>query len=67
VSVFAHKQRASYSLAAPVFADGLSNGKDMCLGKRGIQAGAAMPACAEADELIRVGDVGSFVERRFER
>jgi hypothetical protein len=57
VRVFAHKQRASYSLAVPVFADGLSNGKDMRLGKRGIRAGAAMPACAEVDELI--GSAGS--------
>ena len=67
VRVFAHKQRASYPMAAPVFADGLSNGKDVRLGKRGIRAGAAMPACAEADELIWVGRIGlSFVERRFE-
>ena len=67
VSVFAHKQRASYSLAVPVFADGLSNGKDMRLGKRRVRTGAAMPACAEADELVRVGGIGlSFVEGSFE-
>src|SRR6202040_2297294 len=52
VRVFAHKQRASYSLAAPVFADGLSNGKDMRLGNESIRAGAQLPACAELDELI---------------
>ena len=64
VSVFAHKQRASYSLVAPVFADGLSNGKDMRLGKRRVRTGAAMPACAEADELIRVGGIGLCLRRR---
>ena len=59
--------RASYSLTVPVFADGLSNGKDMRLGKRRVRTGAAMPACAEADELVRVGGIGlSFVEGSFE-
>jgi 1,4-alpha-glucan branching enzyme len=67
VSVFAHKKRASYSLIAPVFADSLSDRKDMRLGKRRIRTGAAMPAFAEADELIRVGGIGlSFIEGRFE-
>ena len=67
MSVFAHKQRASYSLVAPIFADSLSNREDMRLGKCRVRTGAAMTACAEADELIRVGGIGlSFVEGRFE-
>lgn len=67
MGVFAHKQRAGYPLVSPVFADGLSNGEDMRLGKRRVRTGAAMSACAEVDELVRVGGIGlSFVEGSFE-
>jgi hypothetical protein len=61
MSVFAHKQRTADSLIPSVIGDGLSNGQGMRFGKRGVRTGAAMPASAEADKLIRVGRVGPFV------
>src|SRR5260370_39273659 len=66
VGVFGHEQRVSDSLVAPVFADCLRDGEDVGFCERRVRAAAAMPAGAEADELVRVGQIGlGFVERGF--
>ncbi len=67
VGVFAHEQRPSDSLVAPVFADCLGDGEDVRFCECRVRAAAAMAAGAEADELVRVGQIGlGFVERGFE-
>ena len=65
--VFTHEQRARDSPIAPVFAYGLCYGENVGFRECRIQAGPAMAAGPEADELVRVGRIGlCVVERGFE-
>ena len=50
------------SFAGAVFADGLRDGEDVGLGERAVQRSAAMPAGAEADQLIGIGGVRLAIE-----
>ena len=61
------EQRTRDSLVAAVFADRLGDRENMRFGKRRIQAGAAMPTRAKANELIWVVRIGfCLVEGCFE-
>jgi hypothetical protein len=46
------------AVRAAVVADGLRDGQDVRLGERAVERGAAVAAGAEADELLRIGEVG---------
>ncbi len=59
VGVLAHVQRPVDAAAAPVLADRLGGGQDVRLGEGAAQRGAAVPAGAEGDELVRVAGVGA--------
>ena len=58
VRVLAHVERAVDALASPVVADRLGDGQDVGLGERAAQRRAAVPAGAEADQLVGVAHVG---------
>ena len=62
VRVLAHVERAVRALATPVVADGLGDGQDVGLGERAVQRRATMAAGAEADQLVRVTQVGATLE-----
>ena len=61
VRVLSHVERAVDPLGAAVVADGLGDGQDMGLGERAAKRGAPVPAGAEADQLVRVAQVGLAV------
>ena len=68
MGVLRHEHRPRRAVGAPVVADRLGDGEDVRLGEGAIKRRAAMPAGAEADELIRVGEVrGALVVVAFER
>ena len=61
VRVLAHVERAVDPLAPPVVADGLGDRQDVGLGERPLGGRPAVPARAEADELLGVVHVGPAI------
>jgi hypothetical protein len=58
VRVLAHVERSVRALAVPVLADGLGDSQDVGLGERAVERRTAVPAGAEADQLVGVTHVG---------
>ena len=58
VRVFAHIEWAIRTVAAPVVADGLGHGEDVCFGEGAVEWRASVSAGAEDDQLIRIVEVG---------
>ena len=65
--IFADEKRAADALPFAVFTDGLRGREDMRLVERAITRRAAMPARAEADELVHISEIRfAFVVIAFE-
>ena len=59
--VLAQIERTVNTLAAPIVANGLGDGENVGFRERAVEGGAAVTAGAEADELVRVREVGLTV------
>jgi hypothetical protein len=58
VGILAHIERAIGALGAPIVAYGLGDSQDVGFGERPAQWRATMPAGTEADELLRIVEIG---------